>query len=215
MKRRPALARRLLVVLSLATLPAVGTAQTNTAPAETAAPTPLTTSSITPTQPVRKRDRAISSDVAASLAAAMPKYNPPKPAPPPKPVEEQPDMREIDKPKNGIIRLPDYVVREAKPPVFRERDINTQAGMAAIAMKKYGTEASRALNRFTIPLFGQTQEERALAQYAEDERLKTIGELNDAAGMVSARDKAAGAYIKRDVQATTMRTDDYGWQKKR
>ena len=94
MKRRPALARRLLVVLSLATLPAVGAAQTNTAPAETAAPTPLTTSSITPTQPVRKRDRAISSDVAASLAAAMPKYNPPKPAPPPKPVEEQPDLRE-------------------------------------------------------------------------------------------------------------------------
>ena len=210
MKRRPALARRLLVVLSLATLPAVGAAQTNSAPAETAASTPLTTSSITPTQPVRKRDRAISSDVAASLAAAMPKYSPP-----PKPIEEQPDLREIDKPKNGIIRLPDYVVREAKPPVFRERDINTQAGMAAIAMKKYGTEASRALNRFTIPLFGQNQEQRALAQYAEDERLKTIGELNDAAGMVSARDQAAGAYIKRDVQATTMRTDDYGWTKKR
>jgi len=82
-------------------------------------------------------------------------------------------------------------------------------------MKKYGPEASRALNRFTIPLFGQNQEQRALAQYAEDERLKTIGELNDAAGMVSARDKAEGAYIKRDVQATTMRTDDYGWQKKR
>ena len=33
--------------------------------------------------------------------------------------------------------------------------------------------------------------------------------------MVSARDKAEGAYIKRDVQTTTMRTDDYGWQKKR
>ena len=214
MKRRPALARRLLVVLSLATLPAVGTAQTNTAPAETAAPTPLTTSSITPTQPVRKRDRAISSDVAASLAAAMPKYNPPKHAPPPKPVEEQPDMREIDKPKNGIIRLPDYVVREAKPPVFRERDINTQQGLANIAMRRYGTEASRALNRFTIPLFGQTQEARALAMYAEDERLKNITELNDAAAMISARDKAQGAYIKRDIQNTTMRAGDYGWQKR-
>jgi len=215
MQRRPAITRHLLVVLSLATLPALAAAQTNPPPTETTAPTPLTTSSITPTQPIRKRERAISSDVAASLAAAMPKYNPPKPAPPPKPVEEQPDLREIDKPKNGIIRLPSYVVREAKPPVFRERDINTQAGMAAIAMKKYGTEASRALNRFTIPLFGQTQEQHALAQYAEDERLKTIGELNDAAGMVSARDKAEGAYIKRDVQTTTMRTDDYGWQKKR
>ena len=34
--------------------------------------------------------------------------------------------------------------------------------MANIAMKKYSTEASRALNRFTIPIFGQTQEQRAL-----------------------------------------------------
>ena len=161
-----------------------------------------------------KRERAISGDVAASLAAAMPKYNPPKPAPPPTPVEQQPDLRDIDKPKNTIIRLPTYIVREARPPVFRERDINTQQGMANIAMQRYGTEASRLLNRFTIPIFGQSEQDRALAMYAEDERLKTITELNDAADMVSARDKAQGAYIKRDIQNTTMRASDYGWQKK-
>jgi hypothetical protein len=187
------------------------------ATAQTATPLPKSTdepvSSSQPPPTAHKRERAISSEVAASLAAAMPKYNPPKPAPPPKPIEEQPDLRETDKPKNGIVRLPNYVVRDAKPPVFRERDINTQQGMANIAMKKYSTEASRALNRFTIPIFGQTQEQRALAQYAEDERLKNIGELNDAAAMVSARDKAEGAYIKRDIQASTMRTDDYGWKK--
>lgn len=188
-----------------------------TATAQTATPLPKSTddpiSTPQPPPAAHKRERAISGEVAASLAAAMPKYNPPKPAPPPKPIEELPDLRETDKPKNGIVRLPNYVVREAKPPVFRERDINTQQGMANIAMKKYSTEASRALNRFTIPLFGQTQEQRALAQYAEDERLKNITDLNDAAGMVSARDKEQGAYIKRDIQATTMRTDDYGWKK--
>jgi hypothetical protein len=197
----------------LAALPASTFAQTATPlPQSTDAPRPASAEPA-PLPTARKRERAISSDVAASLAAAMPKYNPPKPVAP-KPVEELPDLRETDKPKNGIVRLPNYVVREAKPPVFRERDINTQQGMANIAMQKYATEASRALNRFTIPIFGQTQEQRALAQYAEDERLKTISELNDAAGMVSARDKAQGAYIKRDIQASTMRTDDYGWQKK-
>jgi len=209
MKRPAASALLLSVALGLAATPA--SAQESTNPIEKPASATLAP---TTTPPVRKRERAISSEVAASLAAAMPKYNPPKPAPPPKPVEEQPDLREVDKPKNTIIRLPDYVVREAKPPVFRERDINTKAGMANIAMKKYGTEASRALNRFTIPLFGQSQEDRALAQYAEDERLKTITELNDAADFVSARDKAQGAYIKRDIQNTTMRASDYGWQKK-
>jgi hypothetical protein len=50
--------------------------------------------------------------------------------------------------------------------------------------------------------------------YAEDERLKNITELNDAAAMISARDKAQGAYIKRDIQNTMMRAGDYGWQKR-
>ena len=186
------LVRRSLVLAVLALLPAVASAQNPPAAAPGA-----------PSEPV-----------AASLAAAMPKYNPPKPAPPPTPIEQQPDLREIDKPKNTIIRLPDYVVRDAKPPVFRERDINTQQGLANIAMHRYSTEASRTLNRFTIPIFGHTQEARALAMYAEDERLKNITVLNDAADMISARDKAQGAYIKRDIQNTTMRAGDYGWQKK-
>ena len=201
-----------MVALVLAALPATSSAQTPL-PQSTDAPVP--TSAAPPPPPTAyKRERAISSEVAASLAAAMPKYNPPKP-PPPKPVELPPDLRETDKPKNSIVRLPDYVVRESKSPIFRERDINTQQGMANLAMKKYSTEASRALNRFSIPIFGQAQEQRALAQYAEDERLKNIGELNDAAGMVSARDKEQGAYIKRDIQASTMRTDDYGWKKEK
>jgi len=135
MKCPAASALFLSVALGLAATPA--SAQESTNPIEK--PASATVAPAT-TQPVRKRaQRAISSEVAASLAAAMPEYNPPEPAPPPKPVEEQPDLREVDKPKNTIIRLPDYVVREAKPPVFRERDINTKAGMANIAMKKYGT----------------------------------------------------------------------------
>jgi len=200
------LVHRFLLLAAFLVVPAVTPAQTQ--------PASPSVAPIEPAQPARKRERAISGDVAASLAAAMPKYNPPKPAPPPTPVEQQPDLRDVDKPKNTIIRLPDYVVREAKPPVFRERDINTQQGLANIALRRYGTEASRALNRFTIPIFGQTQEARALAMYAEDERLKNITELNDAAAMVSARDKAQGAYIKRDIQNTTMRAADYGWQRK-
>lgn len=211
MKRPPATVSLLMVALSLAALPA-------TSPAQTPTTLPLSTddpvSAPPPPPAAHKRERAISSEVAASLAAAMPKYNPPKPAPPPKPIEEQPDLRETDKPKNGIVRLPNYVVREAKPPVFRERDINTQQGLVNIARKRYVSETFKALNFSDVPLFSGLTDKQAMAMYAEDERLKNITELNDAAGMVSARDKAQGAYIKRDIQATTMRTDDYGWQKK-
>ena len=43
------------------------------------------------------------------------------------------DLRDIDKPRNGIIRLPNYTVQEKKPPVFRERDIYTREGLADLA----------------------------------------------------------------------------------
>src|SRR4051812_3031645 len=63
-----------------------------------------------PTGP--KRTRPISGEVAAALAAASPKYTPPAPKPEPKPEAEQVDMRDVDKPKNGIVRLPKYIVQE-------------------------------------------------------------------------------------------------------
>ncbi len=200
------LIRRTLFLAAAATLTAAVPAQTPpaTAPAATPEPTP----------PARKRERAISGDVAASLAAAMPKYSPPKPAPPPTPVEQQPDLRETDKPRNTIVRLPDYVVREAKPPVFRERDINTQQGLVNLARNRYVSETFKALNFSNVPFLSSLTDAYAMARYAEDERLKTIAELNEAADLVSARDKAQGLYLKRDLQNTTMRASDYGWQKK-
>ena len=149
----------------------------------------------------------------------MPKYNPPKPVEKKKEAD-LPDLREVDKPKNGIVRLPDYVVRERPNPVLQERDVYTKDGLAALARRRYISEADHALNRFAIPLFspvstsgsGSATTDRALAMYAEDERLKNMADLNDAAGLVSARDKAAGAYIKREALQTYGRTDDFGWK---
>src|SRR5688572_18584602 len=68
-----------------------------------------------PTAP--KRTRSVSPGVAAALAAAAPKYTPPPPKPEPKSEQDLVDMREIDKPKNTIVRLPEYIVREPVPPV--------------------------------------------------------------------------------------------------
>jgi hypothetical protein len=48
--------------------------------------------------------------------------------------------------------------------------------------------------------------------YADDERLKNQSDLNDAAGLESARDKADGAYIKREALKISQRTDDFGWK---
>ena len=166
--------------------------------------------------PAPKRTRVISPEVAAALAAATPKYTPPPPPPPkpePKPEEELPDLRDIDKPKNEIVRLPKFMVREQKPVIFTERAIHTAKGLTDIAMKRYITDADRALNRYTIPLFGTSAEARAMAMYAEDERLKNITDLRDA-GVDAARvDPAAGSYILKETQQTYLRSSDFGWSK--
>lgn len=159
-----------------------------------------------------RRARAISPEVAAQLAASAPKYAPAPPKPEPKPEEKMVDMREVDKPRNGIIRLPKYIVQEPKPPVFTERAINTEKGLTDIAMRRYISEADRALNRFTLPLFGTSRESRALAMYAEDERLKNMAELTDNARAAGQSDPAQGTYILRESQKTYMRTSDFGWQ---
>lgn len=158
-----------------------------------------------------KRSRSISPEVAAALAAGMPKYDPPKPVAP-KDEEDLPDMRDVDKPRNQIIRLPDYVVREKRPPVFRERDINTTKGLSAIAMKRYFSETARALNRYTIPLFGMSQEAYASMLYAEDERLDNIASLKSTAADLKTLG-GDGTAISREVDRTYIRTSDYGYQK--
>ena len=178
------------------------------APAEQAAEKPAESS-------LTKRSRPISSGVAAALAAASPKYTPPAPKPPPpppKPEEEQPDLRDLDKPKNGIVRLPKYVVREPKPVIFSERTISTKKGLTDIAMKRYLTETDRVLNRFRIPLLTMTNEERALAMYAEDERLKNMSDLKDNATAAGMADAADGSFLKKEAQKTFLRSSDFGWK---
>ncbi len=158
-----------------------------------------------------KRTRAISPEAAAALAAFAPKYEPPVPKPEPKPEAEPVDLREVDKPKNTIVRLPKYIVQEAKPPVFRERDINTEKGLTDIALRRYISDMDRALNRWTLPLFGTSKESRAMAMYAEDERLRNMSDLNDAAVTTAKFDPAAGDYIRKESQRTYLRTSDFGW----
>jgi len=162
-----------------------------------------------PAPTVPKHERVISDDLALSLAASRPKYNPP---PKPRPEDQDVDLRDVDKPKNGIVRLPKYTVRDKRPPVFRERDIYTAGGLADLAKRRYLTPAYNALNKFYIPLFSSSPEEHAFAMYAEQERLDNIADLNDTAQTVSTADAAAGTYIKRAAADTYMRTGDFGYE---
>lgn len=200
----------MVLALGVTALIPAASAQTAVSPATSPVLAP-NNSEKAPPPSAPKRTRAMSPEVAAALAAASPKYSPPPPKPEPKPEEEKLDLREIDKPMNTIIRLPKVIVQEPKPVIFSERVISTDKGLKEIAMRRYISDVDRALNRFTIPLFGTSKESRALAMYAEDERLRNMSELEATATAVSAADAAGGTYIRRESQKTFMRSSDFGW----
>jgi hypothetical protein len=196
----------------------VGAALHAQAPAPLAAPAAVTPADgsvaarSAPRAELPRAPRAISPDVAAQLAASRPKFSPVAPPPPPKPEEELPDLRETDKPKNTIVRLPKFVVQEPRPAVFTERDIYSKKGLENLAMRRYLTETDLVLNRFKLPLFGVSNADRAMAMYAEDERLKNMSEVADRTNMVMRTDATAGAKVKSEAQQTFMRWQDMGWQ---
>jgi hypothetical protein len=212
-----------IVVAMSFTLATAVVAQDGAAPtapmATTTAPANPIVSAPGPEKPVSgapeakpRRARAISSDVAAQLSAAAPKFTPAAPKPPPTPEEEQPDARDVDKPKNGIIRLPKYIVTQPRPPVLSERAVNTKEGLADLAMKRYLTEGYRALNSFTLPFFGTSPENRAMTMYEEDERLKNMASLSEDARLVGSTDRKQGQYVKRQVNETFARPGDFDWK---
>jgi len=203
--RIPSLAT-VLLALSLA---ATGRAQA-AAPAAPAAPNPVVEPAKAAPEaqpdaaPARPRhSRVMSDEVAASLATGMPKYNPPKPVEP-KPEEEQADLREIDKPKNKIIRLPKYTVREPKPPVFREIDLRSRSQQADIALRQHAGLKAGNIGGLNDPI--------ALLMYQEQDRLNSIAELNDDAQTAKRAGNTAGSdYILKESNRTYYRPSDFGW----
>lgn len=195
--------------------PAKSPATQPTAPAALASENPVQPSP-PPTRPApAPRKRTISSDLAATLAAGLPKYDQIQPPPEPTPEEELVDMRDIDKPQNTIIRLPKYVVEGQRPPVFRERDLYTERGLGALAASRYLSQFDRGiLNRFILPFIGMSPEARAMIMYEDDERLRHMAEFNQAADHAEmAGDTAGSEYLRRESAKTFMRRTDFGWSK--
>jgi len=106
------------------------------------------------------------------------KYQPP---PPPKPGDDEVDLRDIDKPKNEIIRLPRMTVTAKKPEVFTDRTLYTQDQLKTLAMSRYlGALDKKFLNKWTFAdllglSIGATNADRAMEMYLDDERLKNMG----------------------------------------
>ncbi|MFT3783005.1 MAG: hypothetical protein QM790_13435 [Nibricoccus sp.] len=157
------------------------------------------------TPPPKKH--AVSGDVSKSVTSGF-KYNPP---PPEKPEEELVDMREIDKPRNQIIRLPKYVVEAQKPPVFTDRNLYSKEMLRRLAYRRYVTGLNRSLNSFRLPLIGGGVDAYATMMYEAEERQAAMADMNDKVSMyLISGDKAEAQKQNNDNQDTFMRRSEQG-----
>jgi|ERR1017187_4256945 hypothetical protein len=140
--------RTLQIILSLmaATASAAAQSVSPTTPAQAAdtssiifAPKPPATAPA-PTPGPGTAQRQVSPAIAADMFLGMPAYSPELSAP--KSGAPAKDVRDADKPKNQIPRLPmvvmqKYVVRESRLPVFRDLDLYTKAGLTDLSFKEH------------------------------------------------------------------------------
>jgi len=75
----------------------------------------------------------------AAISTSLPRF---KQLPAATPLDKQPDLRDFDKPRNKIVRLPvnmmeKYVVRGDRVPVFRNRDLYTKEGLIDLGFKDH------------------------------------------------------------------------------
>lgn len=164
--------------------------------AQTATPaTPASQSETT------KKESELSREATAAVLAGY-SYNPPKPAP----VEDDDtDLRDVDKPRNEIIRLPKYTVEAVRPPVFKERNLYTKDALAKLAAQRY-LGAGQGLNRFQIGTSGQNI---AMQMYWDDERLRNMVEAQRQVSLYRAGgDEARAEKAAAEDRSTFLRVDD-------
>lgn len=178
-----------LLVLSGAIAPSL--------PAQTATPSDKdAAAATTPADSAKKRPRVVSNEVAAALAATMPKYDPPKSVASKTEEEEEElaDLRDTDKPRNKIIRLPEHVVREKKPPVFNQADVRDKLNYARSRFAGLGVSGGN--NAIASDMLW------------EEERLKSKTDFADLARTGSVDDPEAKRYYKKLLNDTYVQPSE-------
>jgi hypothetical protein len=150
-----------------------------------------------------------SPEVAAALAGI--KFEAPATEKKKEEVPDDVDLRDIDRPRNAIIRLPKYIVEGERPPIFAEKEINTKKGLAELAVNRYLSTIHQGLNRYHLPaLFGGISNEAlAMEMYHDNERLEAIKDYDEKVSLFRAAGEKDADALKKEADATFMRRGEF------
>ncbi len=149
--------------------------------------------------------RGISRETAAALSAAY-RYQPPPPEPE---DDEDVDMRDVDKPRNEIIRLPRFLVEEQRPPIFSEQNLYNARQLEKLAAQRYLSDFHRnMLSRYRI---GRDDEAYARLRYQEELRLQAISTFGQQAALYrAAGDDQKAAAVEEQSLSIFIRQPEIG-----
>lgn len=150
--------------------------------------------------PATKAVRRISPETAARLAAINPPFTPP-PAPAATPAVPV-DLREVDRPRNQIIRLPPYRVEAPKVPELKERHILRPRAKIDLVFKR--NPGLRVGNFFGL------NGGIAAAMLADEERLERMREFNDLVSLLRFSETPASSELQQTLETTFMRPAKFG-----
>jgi hypothetical protein len=150
----------------------------------------------------KAKEQELSRETSAAVLAGI-TYQPPKPVV--TKVDDDIDLRDTDKPRNEIIRLPKYVVEATRPAVFKERNLYTPEMLKRLAAQRY-LGVGQGLNRYQI---GRSGENIAIQMYWDDERLKNMTEAGRQVSLYRlAGDDARADKAEEQNRSTFLRVDD-------
>jgi hypothetical protein len=158
---------------------------------------PLIPSSSTPVPAPTRPATAhfVSPETAARLSIGAPKYVTPTAA---KATTSTLDLRQTDHPRNAIIRLPNYIVRDPKAPVYSEDQFPTPE---AKLQRTYARH--RGLGIGSIGILKNDLAARQIQE--DDERVERRGQTVDLLGLLPVdSDPAVGRSVRDQVRDTFM-----------
>ena len=130
-----------------------------------------------------------------NLLPGLPTYAPP---PPPPPHQLHPPN---NKPETDVIVLPKMTVKQKPRPRLNADIVYAPKDLGDVLARQKYTQLDQALNKFTLPLFGQSLAERAIEEH---KREKNAALTADVLNLSKALEQTDPAEAKALQKAVTM-----------
>lgn len=180
---------------------------TDTAPIFTSSATPLPATAVV-SRPSETPSIA-AAELANGVASGLPHYEPPKSAAD-LAAERAAALRDTDIPRNHVVRLPQYVVKDDQAAENARRKIPlTPQEKMDLAMKRYVID-TKDMSPFAAGIARVLFAGYAMQEYEDAERAKNMADLNlDAQEAALSGDSAGSDSIKAEAADLFMRHQDW------